>query len=320
MGRHASRIPVVGAAQNCGYRNGGDVCCRERLGPAGAIIRFRPRPSAAEFGITRGSFTLGTVPIVPAHRPHDLRHIGVEECHLGKVPPGTPEIRLDVCGFARNLAIGKHETVALFCGRRRGGNVAVTPRMNVASLEEGRRRTKNEVHMPSDQRILEVVTAAVEQNRVLPAQEAAITEDGTIAVYTQCQSLTHGACAVLKRDVFGGEIVCVNENRRGAKRADRSPIRADHVRVEVIRNDSPDGIFSNERDEPLLALYIHHLAIDTCLYKDQPTMTLTGCLRYGVDGLLNCFVVAGPIGRDNSVRRRALRAEDWSKCEGQYTR
>src|SRR5260370_39425909 len=92
--------------------------------------------------------------------------------------------------------------------------------MYVAALEEARGRAENEIHVARDVAVLEIVPATIRQDRVLPAKEAAVAERRAVAVQSDGQGLALGAGAVFEGDIFGGEIVCVNDRRRRAKSAD----------------------------------------------------------------------------------------------------
>ena len=93
--------------------------------------------------------------------------------------------------------------------------------MDVASLEVRRCAAENEIHVAGDVRVGEVVAPAVEKDRVLPAQEAAVPEHHAVAVHADRQRLADRPGRVLERQVLGGEIVRVDLHRRRPERADR---------------------------------------------------------------------------------------------------
>ena len=95
---------------------------------------------------------------------------------MREVPPWTTQVGLHFRGFARDLAGRKDKAIALLLGSRGGCDVTVAPGMNATSLEESRSCSKDEIDVSGDERILEVVPAAVQQNGVLPSQKAAIAE------------------------------------------------------------------------------------------------------------------------------------------------
>src|SRR5262249_30182787 len=123
-----------------------------------------------------------------------------------------------------------------------------------------------------------------------------------VAINAYCKRLSDRTCAVLERDVLGGEIIGINENRWGSKRTDRFLVETDVVRVEIVGNHSAERVFSDEHHESLFALHIDDLAIRAGLDEDYPSTVRGGGLRDSIDGVLHCSVVGGTVGRDDGVR------------------
>src|SRR5687768_9686156 len=106
--------------------------------------------------------------------------------------PRAAEVCPDLRRLARQAAVREDEAERLIVWRRGGGQVAVAQRVDVAALEEGGRRAEDEVHVAGDVAVLEVLTPAVEEDRVLPAEEAAVAEDGAVAVDADGERLPDG--------------------------------------------------------------------------------------------------------------------------------
>src|SRR5262249_19678151 len=151
------------------------------------------------------------------------------------------------------------------------------------TLEERGRAAENEVDVTGDERILEILTAAVEEDRVLPSKEAAVAKDDSIAVDAQRQRLADWAGAVLEGQVLCREVVGVDDGRRRTERADRFAVDARHVRVEVVGEHRARGILADQRDEALLALHVDQLAIGAGLDEDDPAIRWRRILRHRID-------------------------------------
>src|SRR5262245_52033501 len=104
----------------------------------------------------------------------------------------------------------------------------------MATLEVRGSATEDEVDMARDEGVLEVLPTAIEEDRVLPAQEPAVAEHHAIAVDAQREGLTDRSRGVLERQVLGREVVRVDDRRRRAERPDRLAVDARQVRVKVV--------------------------------------------------------------------------------------
>ena len=189
----ATRVPAVVAAKHHLGRQVRELGWRCDARPGDARSDAAARAAGARFEITNGLLTLGPVPVVPARRAHHLAHRRIDECHVRERPPRATEVRAGA-GFATDDAVQEHEAESLLRGRGRGREVAVTPGAKMASLEHRRRSAENEIDVPADERVLEVVASTVEEDRVLPAQQAAVPHRDAIAVHAQGQRLTDRPC------------------------------------------------------------------------------------------------------------------------------
>ena len=79
--------------------------------------------------------------------------------------------------------------------------------MDVAFFKPCSCRAKNEIDVPADVTIFEILPAAIEQNRVLPADKTAVAKRGAVAIDPDRERLADGPGGVFKRQVLGGKIV-----------------------------------------------------------------------------------------------------------------
>src|SRR5262249_61160906 len=93
------------------------------------------------------------------------------------------------------------KTERLVGGRRSGGYVTVTQTMNVAALEESRRRAEDEIHVARDVAVFKILAAAIEQDRVLPAQKKAFAERDGVDVHSESRGVPDGPGGAFKRRV-----------------------------------------------------------------------------------------------------------------------
>src|SRR6266404_1562635 len=96
--------------------------------------------------------------------------------------PGSAQIGPDFGRFTADSAVGEHVSEGLVLGRGSRSDVTVPQAMDVTALEEARSCAKNEIHMARDIAILKILTAAIRQNRILPAPKPAVPECRPVAV------------------------------------------------------------------------------------------------------------------------------------------
>ena len=298
-GRHSSRIS---------HRN--------RRGPgrpsaAASAVGFRPRRRArrsstrgqsCRFRRTATSSRAQACPSCASRRAHDVSHLGVQEDDVGEVAPGAAEVGLHGSDSAVTFR-GEHEPIRLLGRRRRGGEIAVAPGVEPAALEERRRAAEDEIDMTRDERVFEVVAAAIEKDGVLPAEEAAVAKRHAIAVDPDRERLPDGAGGVLERQVLGGEVVGVDDGGGRAERADRQAVGPEPGRRQVVGQDRARGILADERHEPLFALDVDQLAVGPGLDEDDPAGGRARVLRHGVDRLLDRPILPAAVGGNDGVGR-----------------
>src|SRR5215212_6358275 len=214
------RVPAVRAAENSPRRDCVGFRLRQPSRPRDARRRFRARPLASELRVTDALLALGKVPVVPAFGPHDFRHLRIDERHGRVRAPRASEVSPDFGRRTRDAAVRKDEAEGLVVRRRGRRKIPVLQGAYVATLEEGRRRAEDEIDVPFDVATLEVLSPAVEKDRVLPPEEAAVSEGRAVAVNAQRERLPNGAGGVLEGDVLGREVVGVYLCGRRAEGAD----------------------------------------------------------------------------------------------------
>jgi len=134
--------------------------------------------------------------------------------------------------------------------------------VNVATLEQRRGAAEDEVDMPGDERVLEILAAAVQENGVLPAEETRVPEHRPVAVDAERERLADRPGGVLQGQVLGGEVIGVDHDGRRPERADRLPVRSGHVGVQVEGDLGRHRILADQGEKPLLPLDIDQL--DRC--------------------------------------------------------
>src|SRR5262245_42463979 len=183
------RIPIVCAGQNSLHGDRLRFCFGQFARPFDSIFWSCPRPGARELRVTRGLFALRLVPIVPSFRANDFRQFGVEKDCARERSPRPAEIGLDGWRFTGDLAMREHKTERLLWRSRSRGDVAVPQNMYATILEEGSRGAKDKIDVPRDVTVFEILTPAVQQDRVLPTEEATVTKHDAIAIDANRQRL-----------------------------------------------------------------------------------------------------------------------------------
>lgn len=138
--------------------------------------------------------------------------------------------------------------------------------MNMAMLEPRGRSAEDEVGCALDVAVFEILPPAVEKDRVLVPEKAAIAENRAIAMDRERECLPHGACVVRNCQVLDGKIISIEIERRRPKGSDGEPIRTRYAGVEIKDKDRGLGVFTDQAHIALLPLHINSLAIDPGLH------------------------------------------------------
>ena len=170
----------------------------------------------------------------------------------------------------------------------------------MAFLEPRRRRAENEIHVTGNVTIFKILPAAVQQNRVLPAQKAAVAEHRAVAVHAHGQRLSDRARGIFKRDIFRREIVRVNCRRGRVKSADGFAVRTFDVGVEVASENCLFRVFADEMEKAFLALDINQFLVSARFEVDDHRIG-PGAGRHGHDGGLHIGELAAAVGGNDDV-------------------
>lgn len=206
--RPLPRIPAIVAAQHILDRVGLRFGIAELSRPIGPPVRSGAGACVLMFDVARCLVMIGARAVAPALGSQVVAQLTSDECGGGAFLPGPAEI-----GFAaptRQLALNEDETKRRFRFGAGGSDVAALLAPNMTVLEDRGRVAADKIDAAFDIAILEIRSLAVEVERVLPAEEPAVAEDLFVALGPHGRGLSHIPGGVLKRDVFGREVVRVN--------------------------------------------------------------------------------------------------------------
>ena len=170
--------------------------------------------------------------------------------------------------------------------RRGGGEITVAQRMDLALLEPRGRRAKNKIHMALDVAILEILPAAVDENRVLPAEEPAIAERRAVAVHADGERLTDWPGRIRECDVLRREIIRINRRRRCLEGADGFAFRVRDAREEIVRQNGVRRALADELEVTFLALNVDEFLVSAGRNVDDHG-GFPRAHRHGHDGRLH---------------------------------
>jgi hypothetical protein len=159
--------------------------------------------------------------------------------------------------------------------------------------------------VPLDVAVGEILPAAVDEDGVLPAEEAAVAEHDAVRVDAEGERLADGAGAVGDGQVLPDHAVAVDLHRRGAERADGLAVRPGHGGVQVVGDDGLRRVLARDEQVAALALHVDALEVGAGLDQDDPArIGGAGAHGRGADGLLHGGVVPGAVERDDGVGLR----------------
>ncbi len=148
------------------------------------------------------------------------------------------------------------------------------------------------------------LSTAVEQDRVLPADESAIAKDDAVAVDTNRERLADRPSRILERQILDREVVGVDIHRRRAERADRQTVGPRIRGLQAVCDDRPSGILAHEGDKSLFTLDVYEFVVHAGLDCDDPPSVCARRLWRRVDGFLHGAVLPTAVGGDDRVWRR----------------
>ena len=197
--------------------------------------------------------------------------------------------------------MGEHKAERHVHRRGSGGDVAVAEAVNTAVLKPSRGRTKNEIHMAHNVTVVKILAPAIEQDRVLPAEEPTVAEHRPVPVHAEGEGLPDRAGGILKREIFGGEIIRIDRGGRGLERANGAALGIGDAGVQVKRQHGVGGVVADQLEKSFFALEIDEFAIDAGGDVNHDGV-LAAAGRHRHDGRLNRLERRPPGGGHIQVR------------------
>jgi hypothetical protein len=110
--------------------------------------------------------------------------VAADEGDGGEVAPRAAEVRLQLAGggVAGQLAVEEDVAEGRFLRRAGSGDVATFLAVDVAAIEDGRCAAIDEIDAAFDVTVTVILALGVRQERVLPAEQAAVLDDGAVAL------------------------------------------------------------------------------------------------------------------------------------------
>src|ERR1700677_3260775 len=209
--------------------------------------------------------------------------------------PGPTEEGFDAGFTSANAAMGENKSVRLVDRSRGSGDVTIAKTGEVAVIKPGRGSAENEIDMHFDMEMFKILTAAVQQDCVLPTQESAVTESRALAINADGQRLADRACRVLKGQVFRREIVRINGRGWRFESADGFSFGIGDTGIEVVAEDRIRWILADQGEVLFLSLDINQFTVRACRNVNDHRI-LQAARGHGHDGLFDRFERGGPIG------------------------
>ena len=265
------------------------------------------------------------LPIVPAFLQYVRAQPAIDENGLGVCAPRTSQIAFRNLLIGGKAAVSEHISVLLALQGGGSGHVTVFLRVYRTVFEIADARSENEVsgafyvavlvEIALDASVLAVASVGVE--RVLVAQQAAVSQADEVSVGEKCHGLGYllaFARAVLNGQPFEGHVARVYVHSRAARGADDSGNPAPWVGLSFFRTGVGPGlagIFPEADNGAVRALsdYVqaelvvrdrYHFTVYPCLYI-YARVVFVAVVRYGVDGLLYAGEVAASVLRNDYV-------------------
>ena len=145
-------------------------------------------------------------------------------------------------------------TRAVMCGY-----VARPFAVNRAVFKDRRRGAEDEIDVTLDIAVFEIMTVAINKQRILPTEEATIPKRSAIRVYKQRHCLRTHSKRILKRDVLGAKIIRVDE------RAERESRVARVLCAQFKGENGLVWIFTAKRDVTLTGAHSYLILINARL-------------------------------------------------------
>lgn len=162
-------------------------------------------------------------------------------------------------------------------------------------MKDGAGISKDEINSAFDVAVVEVFAASGGIESVLPADEAAMAEDGAIGMKHERDCLGTGAKRIFKREIGGFEVRTFDVHRAAQEGA------AGGFGAHVVGDDGGAGVLSQAEEGyagPVLG-DDEAFAINSGLDGDDQAAVAVG--RSVVNGLLDGQEVAVAVGRDGNA-------------------
>jgi hypothetical protein len=173
----------------------------------------------------------------------------------------------------------------------------------MAVFEKGCRGAEYEINVTFNVAVFKILSAPVQENRILPSKKPTVTEHGTITIDANSKRLTNWSSAVCKGDVLGNEIIRVDHSGGCAKSANRFSILPNDVRMKIICKYRTFRVFTDEPVESLFVLDIDQFFVGAGFYANDDRI-LRRPSRHGHDRFLDCFELSTAVLCNNNFRRR----------------
>ncbi len=215
---------MIAAADDGGEGDFGRILIAQLMRPWVALIGRRTGAAVVILGITGRRFVACFAPVIPAVGCDVRAHIAVDEGHAGIRTPRAAQIgqgshfrlhrggRIGGCGIpgidvAGELAVHKDKAVGMILRSAGGGDVSAITAVDLAVFKPGGGGAINEIDTSGHIAVAEVVAAIVDEECVLPADDAALHKHFAVTVGSKRQGLAVISGSVFDRETNGLEII-----------------------------------------------------------------------------------------------------------------
>lgn len=173
--------------------------------------------------------------------------------------------------------------------------------MDMTIFKERRGAAKNKIDVALNVTVFKILPAAIDEDRVLPAEKTTVAKYNAIGIHANGQCLSDRARRIFERDVLRREIFRVDHCGRRAKCANRFVVQSLQICIQVKREEGGFRIFANEMEETFLALNVNQFLIGAGLDVNE-NLIVRRAHWNSHDRGLNRFERRAAIGRDKQVR------------------
>ena len=166
----------------------------------------------------------------------------------------------------------------------------------MAALEESSGAAEDKIDVTGDVAVFKVLPATIDEDRVLPTEEATLAKDSAVAIDANGKRLANRPRRILESNVLSGEVISIDLRGRRAKSANRFVVFADQVRIQVIGEYGLCSVLADESDETLFMLHVDEFFVGSGLNENDCRIVGASVLRNGVDCFLHGFELATAIG------------------------